>query len=413
MNNTNNVIMKKDNRISQKSITLNKLLKTLIYVYFFLSPFEFVLIGDFGSYLKFYGLFIMFLSLLNFIIINKHIKVANYMITLLLWLVVSFITLMWSPDFYSGFRWILSIGNILLMTFVLYNLNWDKTSIKKLFSYYSIAITLFSVLTITNEAIYHGRGIRHTLMLFGNEIDPNGAAAFIVPIIMLFLTDMLKNKIRLYKIVIIAINLIAMLMFASRGAMVSLITTSILTIFILSIKFKLKNKIKLIISSIVIISVAAFIVYVNVDVEILNRIFDFEEAVETGGSGRLDIWRGAWSLFVSNPIKGLGFGGHMFRTNKVVHNMYLSTLVDTGITGFALFIVSIVLILIETIKLRNVELFAFVTSILVIIFFLDVHSHKYFWNVIMLITIVISQNYNKTKQNLCQDKTMNPENITS
>jgi len=39
MNNINNVIMKKDNRISQKSITLNKLLKTLIYVYFFLSPF--------------------------------------------------------------------------------------------------------------------------------------------------------------------------------------------------------------------------------------------------------------------------------------------------------------------------------------------------------------------------------------
>ncbi len=299
------------------------------------------------------------------------------------------------------------------MTFVLYNLNWDKTSIKKLFSYYSIAITLFSVLTITNEAIYRGSGIRHTLMLFGYEMDPNGAAAFIVPIIMLFLTDMLKNKIRLYKIVIIAINLTAMLMFASRGAMVSLITTSILTILILLRKFKLKNKIKLIISSIAIISIAAFIVYVNVDVEILNRIFDFEETVETGGSGRLDIWRGAWSLFVSNPIKGLGFGGHMGRTNKVVHNMYLSTLVDTGIIGFALFIVSIVLILIETIKLRNVELFAFVTSILVIIFFLDVHSHKYFWNVIMLITIVRSQNYNKTKQNLCQDKTMNPENITS
>ena len=102
----------------------------------------------------------------------------------------------------------------------------------------------------------------------------------------------------------------------------------------------------------------------------------------------------------------------MFRTNKVVHNMYLSTIADTGITGL-FFIVSIVLILIETIKLRNVELFAFVTSILVIIFFLDVHSHKYFWNVIMLITIVRSQNYNKTKQNLCQDKTMNPENITS
>ena len=125
---------------------------------------------------------------------------------------------------------------------------------------------------------------------------------------MLFLTDMLKNKIRLYKIVIIAINLIAMLMFASRGAMVSLITTSILTIFILSIKFKLKNKIKLIISSIVIISVAAFIAYVNVDVEILNRIFDFEEAVETGQEDL--IFESAWS-FVSNPIKGLGFGGHV------------------------------------------------------------------------------------------------------
>jgi len=59
-------------------------------------------------------------------------------------------------------------------------------------------------------------------------------------------------------------------------------------------------------------------------------------AIEASGSGRITLLRVALELFARNPIIGLGEGVFMLHSpgGKVVHNAYVSVLVETGLLGF-------------------------------------------------------------------------------
>ena len=65
---------------------------------------------------------------------------------------------------------------------------------------------------------------------------------------------------------------------------------------------------------------------------------------ESGGSGRLGIWRETWQLFVDNPIFGIGYRGHEARLTlgSSSHNGYLAMLAEVGIVGFCAIIFIIV-----------------------------------------------------------------------
>jgi len=58
--------------------------------------------------------------------------------------------------------------------------------------------------------------------------------------------------------------------------------------------------------------------------------------LESGGSGRLGIWRETWGLFVDNPAFGIGYRGHEARLTlgSSSHNGYLAMLAEVGIVGF-------------------------------------------------------------------------------
>jgi hypothetical protein len=64
-------------------------------------------------------------------------------------------------------------------------------------------------------------------------------------------------------------------------------------------------------------------------------------------SGRLQAWKVAWQAFVHHPLAGLGAGGYaaywnehrtINRTLRDAHSVYLETLAETGIIGFALLV---------------------------------------------------------------------------
>ena len=66
-------------------------------------------------------------------------------------------------------------------------------------------------------------------------------------------------------------------------------------------------------------------------------IQDRHRGVESGGSGRLETWKTTWSLFLSNPILGVGFRTHevVLKVASSAHNGYLGLLVEIGVIGFA------------------------------------------------------------------------------
>lgn len=97
-------------------------------------------------------------------------------------------------------------------------------------------------------------------------------------------------------------------------------------------------------------------------------------AISSGGTGRLAIWQVSWQMYLQNPILGIGwrmaeysmtlqdfeksrsdiiwnFDDGRFRP-RVTHNIYLQTLLELGIIGFAIYIIWI-LSLITTPLQRN------------------------------------------------------------
>jgi O-antigen ligase len=66
-------------------------------------------------------------------------------------------------------------------------------------------------------------------------------------------------------------------------------------------------------------------------------IQDHHRGLESGGSGRLEIWKATWNLFLSHPIFGVGFRAHevVLKVASSAHNGYLGLLAEIGVIGFA------------------------------------------------------------------------------
>lgn len=83
---------------------------------------------------------------------------------------------------------------------------------------------------------------------------------------------------------------------------------------------------------------------------ILGRFDSVGQKEDMGSEGRLNMWRYVFEALLRNPLGyGLGnaidgiklVGGHSYRENNV-HNIYMQMLLDTGIIGFSMFMITII-----------------------------------------------------------------------
>jgi O-antigen ligase len=71
---------------------------------------------------------------------------------------------------------------------------------------------------------------------------------------------------------------------------------------------------------------------------VVNNLFlidDSNRGLDSGASGRSDLWAAAFHLWATHPIFGVGFKGHMqfMPENAPAHNAFLGLLADNGLTG--------------------------------------------------------------------------------
>jgi O-antigen ligase len=118
--------------------------------------------------------------------------------------------------------------------------------------------------------------------------------------------------------------------------------------------------------------IAAAIGFIAFADDVLMFIDDFlglhskHRGLDSGGSGRIGIWKETWQLFVDNPAFGVGFRGHEARLTigSSSHNGYLAMLAEVGLVGFlAIFYVVISGVLSHRAFLRNSKESVFIYSI--------------------------------------------------
>jgi len=93
-------------------------------------------------------------------------------------------------------------------------------------------------------------------------------------------------------------------------------------------------------------ALAGYSVFDLIGNEISNLFMleDSHRGVDSGASGRSDLWAAAYNLWATHPIFGVGFKGHtqFMPGNMLAHNAFLGLLADNGLVGLVGYLMIIV-----------------------------------------------------------------------
>ena len=143
-----------------------------------------------------------------------------------------------------------------------------------------------------------------------------------------------------------AVAVLAIFLTGSRG---SLISTAPSALFMLATVASMGTKAR----AAVVLGCASAVVAIPFIVpdELLDRIATTGESIASGDfGGRGKIWSNGVNAFYENPLIGTGAGTCSDVIGRSAHNVYLSVIVDVGMTGFVLLLLIIVAAIYEAVR---------------------------------------------------------------
>jgi O-antigen ligase len=190
----------------------------------------------------------------------------------------------------------------------------------------------------TNGRLFMGKGIAD----LGGQIDPNHFGASLLLPIALSIVAAVEGRGGWTRIVALVATLIlggGIAVAASRGSMLGIVA---ILIYLLA-----RSRKRIVVAGAALAGLGvALASYSNV----LDR---FSGAIDSGGAGRLDIWRVGWHAFLAHPLAGAGFGNFQLAYNdsflsvfspknpywsQAPHSILVSAAVELGVVGLALFL---------------------------------------------------------------------------
>lgn len=368
-----------------------------LIIFMIIVPFEYLLYDLFGfSIVRYISLLTMFLALLD-IAIKKSFIFDSRSAFMLLWLLFGIISFFWVKD-QNRFVEMFSIYFNNTMMFVLISMvryNKYEGYILKISIVAGLVCLLMYMTFVPNAITMEGYQNRLTLLLPYSEFDQNYLASLMIVPFGIIIHSLLNKEnsffMKVIKIVICLTILIYVLLTGSRTGLIAIIV-----ILFMSFNTSWKNRLIGFISFILIIAVLFNFLIPLLPSGLLDR-FSISAFLgqEHESASRLLLWKaGIESLNGFNIIYGYGIGSSFTITANSflkygLHNHYLALLVEQGIIGFSLNLIPIIYMTKKIFKYDK-SLFASFIGILVVAFFLDVLTTKFFWASMMLLSVVIS-----------------------
>lgn len=267
-------------------------------------------------------------------------KIKKYIyLPLLLFLLITFVSLININNFSSRFFNTTLLLNIVMFWFLLNHYRRDNRIFDKGFIWFVIGSALvgtFYLLEIGTELDSDGR-----VTIFNDNPNQIGVKMAIAS---LFLIDYTLNNEykKIYKpyYLILLIPIVSLLIAtASRVAFISFIIGVVL-FFILQKTRRIYSKLLIILVGIILIN-HGFNYLQQTDATILLRM---DKSVNEGSiSGRDEIWTGYLPTIIDNPIFGVGITGKTsvavkyFGNDRSPHNVFIEILLYSGIVGLIIF----------------------------------------------------------------------------
>ena len=363
------------------------ILSSLLFLYCAFLPFEEALASSFGSVLRLFGLLIIAYCVLAFFRVKISTSEFRIIAPFLLWIFYSFLSVIWSRDFSWWFYFFKMY--VAQMAFVCVLVAYRK---KISFEYVKAGLMLGAFLASAfiifspQQSIMTADG-RRSIVLFGNEFDPNIVASIIMIGIFSVAEKIFSfKKLSFIHLILVSFFSLGLFFTGSRGGVISLVV-GLIVLLLLQAKRKETRKRALLLLALC----AAIVLFASLVLpeELIaarfskETIFGFDE-IETGSHGRYVIWKHAISLIGNAPLLGVGCGNFFSAIAEVYkecasHNLYILLLVENGVVGFLIFATGIVFLFREVYKRKAVPVFSLLCAVFVMAMTLDTITYKYFW----------------------------------
>jgi hypothetical protein len=141
---------------------------------------------------------------------------------------------------------------------------------------------------------------------------------------------------------------------------------------------------------IVVVVFALVVIREYLPLDAYKRLFELPSY--KGGSDRDVLWKNAWELYSRDfltMVFGAGWGTATVYTGLelAVHNTFLTMLCDVGIIGVALFIIPIVYMVFNLLKVKIILPVILLVSQFAPAFFIDAINKRFFWNALFILII--------------------------
>lgn len=375
-----------------------------LYLFIMLLPFEYLLAQfSIGSILKYIGIMTMGLAILDIIMLyDMKIKLNYRTITILIWIVYVFFSMIWAFD-ESRFKLFASmyINNALMFLFisVLEYTDYEKDLLKNSF-FVGGALFLLYMTFVPNAVVYSSWQHRLTIAAIdGSELlDQNYLSALLLIPFTIAFSDLIEKKRKVIAKIGLIIYCVAIIYYiiatGSRSGLIALL-------FIIACVLK-KNARKhaFILTVIVAIGIVILPLLVkNMSLDMLERYtFKAMTGQTTESDDRWIIW-GIAIQSLNNVVRAMvGYGagsaegiiGLSYFKDASVHNFYLAHLVEFGCVGSILFFAMLFKLIKDLKNYRCSEYLIGFWSILIMGIFLDLLTTKFFWTALMMATVCIS-----------------------
>lgn len=377
--------------IQQGSVNISKRtsvwIRLFTYIYVLLSFFEPYLNGALGSLTKYYIFALMGLIC----VIEKKLFLFRFHGCFIVWLGYKIISTVWTTNMYIPRLHLINHIGMVALLIVLTGISWDKQSVEDIVKMMWMGSALIGLLSLRFSHPYHGVVMsRRVLYLFGQEMDPNNQAVFLlvgIAISIYFL--MIEKSYKIIALFVMFINAYSMLLTGSRGGLVGVVCVILVMYLYMTRDAKVTEKISVLAAMTLILIIGFQIAIKFLPQDTFLRLFTFSSY--EGGSDRDIIWKNGLNLLFLPPhlLTGAGWGAYYGYNgiSMVMHNTYLSMLCDVGIIGVVLFFAPIVIASRTLLKQNIILPLLIIVSVFIPCFFIEAINKRFFWNAILVLFI--------------------------
>lgn len=363
----------------------------LLIIYIICLPLNAMNIGAFGSALKVIAVLPIGLAFFG----GKHLVLKTPAKMQMLFTIFAFFSMIWSVSVDTSIGRVVSYVLLFALLISGSMFKYTEADMKKM----KCALAWSSRLTAVVMLVF-AEYVRGRFRLMGIiEEDPNYLCAYLA-FGVIYALNILTTKNKLWKKVIAIVELIVyfylVLISGSRGGLLAIVVAAV----VYFLTYGDKN-IKYIGRKIILIVLIAVLMIVMIDYlpEYLKLRFTVANVIEDGGSGRTDLWKQTWDLFVSGnlfrQLFGVGtatiawcFASYGYSEVNVTHNMFIETLAELGVIGLILYSMAIFSFIKAAFNFKDKYSFAVIFCMLIMSLSTSIYTFKPYFNIMLFIIML-------------------------